>query len=151
MFIETYLIDLFPDDPDIITENYNFEYADVCGYCELIGWKVNFFRRSKNAPFLAAVSFSEIYSGYEKELGNSILEKMKLKIKFGFDRSTITRLFGKESYIEYAYDDTDRYVYLLDEKIFVSFGFANGRELTDLEMIFDIDMAKDIFEYRKSI
>lgn len=150
MNIETYLIDCFSNNANIVKEDYNFKYADTCGYCELIGWKINFFRKFKDAQFLAAMSFSEIYSKYEMELSNCILEKTGLKIKFGSDKNKIIQLFGKEAYMERPYDDISRYVYLLNKKIFASFGFAKDKELNALEMIFDIDMAKDVFEYRKN-
>ena len=55
------------------------------------------------------------------------------------------------SHISYDYDDIYRYVYLLDEKTFASFGFSDNKKLVEVEMIFDKDMANDVFKSRKIV
>ena len=129
MNVQTYLINCISNNTGIIKEQYDFEYAGICGYSELIGWKIIFFRRKKTNLFLSAICFSDIYSKEEIEFCNYIFEKLDFKIKFGCDIEEIIELFGKESYIShisYDYDDIYRYVYLLDEKTFASFGFSDN-------------------------
>ena len=154
MNVQTYLINCISNNTGIIKEQYDFEYAGICGYSELIGWKIIFFRRKKTNLFLSAICFSDIYSKEEIEFCNYILEKLDFKIKFGCDIEEIIELFGKESYIShisYDYDDIYRYVYLLDEKTFASFGFSDNKKLVEVEMIFDKDMANDVFKSRKIV
>lgn len=47
MNIRTYLVNCISNNTNIVKERYDFEYAGVCGYSELIGWKIIFFRRKK--------------------------------------------------------------------------------------------------------
>ena len=42
-------------------------------------------------------------------------------------------------------------MYLLDEKTFASFGFSDNKKLVEVEMIFDKDMANDVFKSRKIV
>ena len=39
----------------------------------------------------------------------------------------------------------------LDEKTFASFGFSDNKKLVEVEMIFDKDMANDVFKSRKIV
>ncbi len=151
MNIQKYLVDCILNGSDIVQERYDFEYADICGYSELIGWKIIFFRKKKTSPFLSAICFSDIYSKEDVKFCNYILEAMKSKIRFGYDVDMITKMFGKQSYIAYPYDNICRYVYLFDEKVFASFGFSKSKNLVEIEMIFDKEMANDVFESRKEL
>ena len=40
MNVQTYLINCISNNTGIIKEQYDFEYAGICGYSELIGWKI---------------------------------------------------------------------------------------------------------------
>ena len=65
------------------------------------------------------------------------------------DVEEIMELFGKESYVAYTYDNIRRYKYLFDKKTFASFGFSENKKLVEVEIIFDKDMANDVFKCRK--
>ena len=68
--------------PEIkINEEYNFSYAEVSGYAEIVGCKIVFFRKNKS-DLLDAFSFIEI-EPEEFDFCNYILEKINFPVKFG--------------------------------------------------------------------
>ena len=149
MNIRTYLVNCISNNTNIVKERYDFEYAGVCGYSELIGWKIIFFRRKKTDSFLSAICFSDIYSKEEIKFCNYIFEALDSEIRLECDVEEILELFGKESYVAYTYDNIRRYEYLFDKKTFASFGFSENKKIVEVEIIFDKDMANDVFKCRK--
>ena len=51
MNIRTYLVNCISNNTNIVKERYDFEYAGVCGYSELIGWKIIFLEEKKQIRF----------------------------------------------------------------------------------------------------
>ena len=118
----------------------DFEYADVSGYAETIGYKIVFFK-AKNTLYVDAISLDDICDKNEIELCNLILNKIGFPLNFDSDLSEITKLFGsaysKSDYIE----DCVTYIYLYNKKYFLSFDISNetiiGIEIICNKLIMD--------------
>lgn len=92
-----------------VTEEYDFSYAEINGYAEIIGCKVAFFRKNKSG-LLDAFTFMEI-KPEESDFCNCILEKIGFPVRFGDGLSKVRELFGTESSVDTFFENYDRYNY----------------------------------------
>lgn len=106
-----------------ITEDYDFSYAGVSGYAEVIGCKVAFFRKNKS-DLLDAFTFMEI-KPEESDFCNCILEKIGFPVIFGDGLSKVRELFGMENSVDTFFENYDRYNYS-GKNPYMSFCVENG-------------------------
>lgn len=92
-----------------VTEEYDFSYAGVSGYAEIIGCKIAFFRKNRSG-FLDAFSFIEIKTE-EFDFCNCILEEISFPVKFGDSLNKVRELFGMENSVDTFFENYDRYNY----------------------------------------
>jgi len=106
-----------------VTEEYDFSYAGVSGYAEIIGCKIAFFRKNK-CGLLDAFSFIEIQPK-EFDFCNLILEEIGFPIRFGDSFSKVRELFGTESSVDDFFEDYVKYNYSGKDS-FMSFSVQEG-------------------------
>lgn len=128
-----------------VTEEYDFSYAGVSGYAEIIGCRIAFFRKNKS-DLLDAFSFIEI-SPNEFEFCNSVLEKIGFPVRFGDSLEKVRELFGKENSVDTFFENYDRYNYFVSDDYFLSFCVGNDM-ITGLEVIFSPEIISEISDFR---
>ncbi|MDE6426443.1 MAG: hypothetical protein K2K89_09975, partial [Ruminococcus sp.] len=98
--------------PEInISEEYDFSYAGISGYAEIIGCKIAFFRKNKS-DLLDAFSFIEI-EPQEFDFCNYILEKIEFPVKFGDSLEKVCEIFGTEKSTDNFFKNYVRYNYFV--------------------------------------
>ena len=80
-------------------EEREFEYAGTNGIAELLGWQIIFFRKNENLNDTIAIAFDEITSTELINISNSILNIMKMDIRFGDNLDIIKHFYGNSGYI----------------------------------------------------
>lgn len=127
-----------------VNEEYDFSYAGISGYAEIIGCKIAFFRKNKNA-FLDAFSFMEIEQE-EFDFCNAVLENINFPIRFGDSLSKVYELFGKETSVNDYFENYDRYNYYM-ENYFISFSIGD-KGVSGVEIIFNDEIISEISDFR---
>ncbi len=128
-----------------VTEEYNFSYAEVRGYAEIVGCKIVFFRKNKS-DLLDAVDFMEI-KPEEFDFCNCILEKIDFPLRFGDSFSKVREMFGKENSVDTFFENYDRYNYFISDDYYLSFCVENDM-LTGMEIIFSPEIISEISDFR---
>ena len=103
-------------DSRFITVLNDFEYADISGSAETIGYKIVFFKAKKNS-IVDAISLFDIRDKSEINLCNYILHKIGFPLDFDSDFNEISKLFGT------AYSEND----ILEDCI--SYGFLYNQNI----------------------
>lgn len=114
-----------------VTEEYDFSYAGVSGYAEVVGCKIAFFRKNKSAP-LDAFSFIEIQPE-EFDFCNYILEKTGFPIMPGDTMERVHEIFGLENSVDDFFEDFVRYNYSA-KNVFMTFSAV--KLITGIDVVF---------------
>ncbi len=129
-------------------EEHEFEYAETNGIAELLGWQIVFFRKNENLNDTIAIAFDEITSTELINISNSILNIMKIDIRFGDNLDIINHFYGNADFIDSIYEDTLRYNYIISPDLYIVFGLTNNT-LSGLEIITDENLINEIVNARK--
>lgn len=129
-------------------EEHEFEYAGTNGIAELLGWQIVFFRKNENLNDTIAIAFDEITSTELINISNSILNIMKIDIRFGDNLDIINHFYGNADFIDSIYEDTLRYNYIISPDLYIVFGLTNNT-LSGLEIITDENLINEIVNARK--
>ena len=127
-----------------VTEEYDFSYAGISGYAEIIGCKVAFFRKNKS-DLLDAFSFMEI-TPEEFDFCNYILAKIDFPVKFGDSLKKIREVFGVENSANNFFENYIRYNYFM-KNYFVSLCVGNNG-LSGVEVVFSEEIINEIIDFR---
>lgn len=114
-----------------VTEEYDFSYAGVSGYAEVIGCKVAFFRKEKSG-LLDAFSFMET-EPEEYDFCNSLLENIGFPVRFGDSHDKVRGIFGTEDSVDDFFEDYKRYNY--SGSPFMTFCIKDGT-VTGIDVVF---------------
>lgn len=126
-----------------VTEEYDFSYAGISGYAEIIGCKVAFFRKNKS-DLLDAFSFMEI-EPEEFDFCNYILAKIDFPVKFRDSLNKIREIFGEENSTDNFFENYVRYNYFT-EKFFVSFSVGDNG-VSGAEVVFSEEIIAEISDF----
>ena len=129
-------------------EEHEFEYAGTNGIAELLGWQIVFFRKNENLNDTIAIAFNEITSTELINISNSILNIMKMDIRFGDKLDIINHFYGNADFIDSIYEDTLRYNYIISPDLYIVFDLTNNT-LSGLEIITDENLINEIVNARK--
>ncbi len=129
-------------------EEHEFEYAGTNGIAELLGWQIVFFRKNENLNDTIAIAFNEITSTELINISNSILNIMKMDIRFGDNLDIINHFYGNADFIDSIYEDTLRYNYIISPDLYIVFDLTNNT-LSGLEIITDENLINEIVNARK--
>ena len=129
-------------------EEHEFEYAGTNGIAELLGWQIVFFRKNENLNDTIAIAFNEITSTELINISNSILNIMKMDIRFGDNLDIINHFYGNADFINSIYEDTLRYNYIISPDLYIVFDLTNNT-LSGLEIITDENLINEIVNARK--
>ena len=129
-------------------EEHEFEYAGTNGIAELLGWQIVFFRKNENLNDTIAIAFNEITSTKLINISNSILNIMKIDIRFGDNLDIINHFYGNADFIDSIYEDTLRYNYIISPDLYIVFDLTNNT-LSGLEIITDENLINEIVNARK--
>ncbi len=129
-------------------EEHEFEYAGTNGIAELLGWQIVFFRKNENLNDTIAIAFNEITSTELINISNSILNIMKIDIRFGDNLDIINHFYGNADFIDSIYEDTLRYNYIISPDLYIVFDLTNNT-LSGLEIITDENLINEIVNARK--
>ena len=130
--------------PEIkIIEEYDFSYAGVSGYAEIIGCKIAFFRKNKSG-LLDAFSFIEI-EPHEFDFCNYILEKIEFPVKFGDSLNKVREIFGAEKSTDNFFENYVRYNYSV-KNCFVSFCIGDNG-VSGAEVVFSPEIIAEISDF----
>ena len=129
-------------------EEREFEYAGTNGIAELLGWQIVFFRKNENLNDTIAIAFNEITSTELINISNSILNIMKIDIRFGDNLDIINHFYGNADFIDSIYEDTLRYNYIISPDLYIVFDLTNNT-LSGLEIITDENLINEIVNARK--
>ena len=129
-------------------EEHEFEYAGTNGIAELLGWQIIFFRKNENLNDTIAIAFNEITSTELINISNSILNIMKMDIRFGDNLDIINHFYGNADFINSIYEDTLRYNYIISPDLYIVFDLTNNT-LSGLEIITDENLINEIVNARK--
>lgn len=129
-------------------EEHEFEYAGTNGIAELLGWQIVFFRKNENLNDTIAIAFNEITSTELINISNSILNVMKMDIRFGDNLDIINHFYGNADFIDSIYEDTLRYNYIISPDLYIVFDLTNNI-LSGLEIITDENLINEIVNARK--
>lgn len=127
-----------------VSEEYDFSYAGISGYAEIIGCKVAFFRKNKS-DLLDAFSFTEI-EPEEFDFCNYILGKIDFPVKFGDSLNRIREIFGEENSINNFFENYIRYNFFM-ENYFVSFCVGDNG-VSGVEVVFSQEIISEIIDFR---
>lgn len=111
-------------DSRFITVLNDFEYADISGSAETIGYKIVFFKAKKNS-IVDAISLFDIKDKNEITLCNYILHKIGFPLDFDSDFNEISKLFGTEYSESDILEDCISYGFLYNQNNYVSFDISN--------------------------
>lgn len=129
-------------------EEREFEYAGTNGIAELLGWQIIFFRKNENLNDTIAIAFNEITNTELINISNSILNIMKMDIRFGDNLDIINHFYGNADFIDSIYEDTLRYNYIISPDLYIVFDLTNNT-LSGLEIITDENLINEIVNARK--
>jgi len=129
-------------------EEHEFEYAGTNGIAELLGWQIVFFRKNENLNDTIAIAFNEITNTELINISNSILNIMKMDIRFGDNLDIINHFYGNADFIDSIYEDTLRYNYIISPDLYIVFDLTNNT-LSGLEIITDENLINEIVNARK--
>jgi len=129
-------------------EEHEFEYAGTNGIAELLGWQIIFFRKNENLNDTIAIAFNEITNTELINISNSILNIMKMDIRFGDNLDIINHFYGNADFIDSIYEDTLRYNYIISPDLYIVFDLTNNT-LSGLEIITDENLINEIVNARK--
>ncbi|WP_304819194.1 hypothetical protein [uncultured Clostridium sp.] len=129
-------------------EEREFEYAGTNGIAELLGWQIVFFRKNENLNDTIAIAFNEITNTELINISNSILNIMKMDIRFGDNLDIINHFYGNADFIDSIYEDTLRYNYIISPDLYIVFDLTNNT-LSGLEIITDENLINEIVNARK--
>ena len=129
-------------------EEHEFEYAGTNGIAELLGWQIVFFRKNENLNDTIAIAFDDITSTELINISNSILNIMKMDIRFGDNLDIINHFYGNADFIDSIYEDTLRYNYIISPDLYIVFDLTNNT-LSGLEIITDENLINEIVNARK--
>lgn len=132
---------------DIIEQE--LEYAGFEGVAELLGWKINFFRRKSNLDNTVAIWFFDIVEKETQIVANEILKRLKIDLQFGECVKDLGKL-GRPDMTDELLEDTIRYGYIVKPDFFVSLGLTDTR-LTYLEIVNDEDIISEIQSIRSGM
>ena len=81
-----------------ITEQ-EIEYAGTKGSAELLGWRINFFKRWEDLSKTVAVWFFDITGNDIEETANILLERMGIELRFGGEIN-VSEVFGEPDFVD---------------------------------------------------
>lgn len=130
--------------PEIkIYEEFDFSYAGVSGYAEIIGCKIAFFRKNKS-HLLDAFSFIEIEPP-EFDFCNYILENIGFPVKFGDSLDKVREIFGTENSIDTFFENYKRYNYFVNN-YFISLSIGNNMVM-GVEAVFNPEIIAEKLDF----
>ena len=122
-----------------------FEYAEVDGWAELIGWQLIVFRRENNGT-ISAISIEYMTEPVFKDISNRILSDIGLPFKAGMSIASIISYLGSSFKTDLIFENHARFYFdKSDYPIVCSVHDENG--LTGIEIIFDEEVKRNILEW----
>lgn len=126
-----------------VTEEYDFSYAGISGYAEIIGCKIAFFRKNKS-DLLDAFSFIEI-EPEEFNFCNYILEKIGFPVRFGDGFGKVREIFGAEKSTDTFFENYVKYNYSI-KNCFVSFCIGSNTVM-GVDVVFSPEIIAKISDF----
>lgn len=108
-----------------INEIIDFNYADIIGYAETIGYQIIVFTEKKN-DIQSAISIEDIDDKQLEDIANCLLGLIDKDLFIGQKKSIIERKYGKYKYKDDLFIDSIKYYYLNNSILYV-FGFCKDK------------------------
>ena len=115
-----------------------FNYADINGNAEIVGWQIVVFRRAANDN-ISAISMDEIDTFAIKDICGKILKELDLPLSVGRKIDAMIQLFGLYSYQDNILEDTTRYYFETQNNLIVC-GVHDKKGLNYIEIIYDQEL-----------
>lgn len=118
-----------------VFENGDFNYSEVNGHADYLGWYIIFFKEL-GCNKVSAISFDDILIEENiKRIANEILRKIEFPIQFGDKLSSIKKEFGEPNFSDSILIDVQRFHYILYEnELYICFGIDCNEDLYSLEI-----------------
>lgn len=116
-----------------------FNYADINGYAEIVGWQIVVFRRTVNDNMISAISMDEIDTPIISGICSKIFKDLDLSVSVGMKIDALTQLFGVYSYKDDTLADTIRYYFETQNALIVC-GVHDKKGLNYIEIIYDQEL-----------
>ncbi len=116
-----------------------FNYADINGYAEIVGWQIVVFRKTVNDNMISAISMDEIDTFPIKDTCAEIFKDLDLPLSAGMKIDALTQLLGLYSYQDNILEDTTRYYFEIYNNLIVC-GIHDKKGLNHIEIIYDQEL-----------
>lgn len=126
----------YVENKNIIYQPFN--YADINGNAEIVGWQIVVFRRATNDN-ISAISMDEIDTFAIKDICEEIFKDLDLSLSAGMKIDALTQLLGLYSYQDNILEDTTRYYFEIHNNLIVC-GIHDKKGLSYIEIIYDQEL-----------
>jgi hypothetical protein len=119
-----------------VFDSGDFNYSEVNGHADYLGWHIIFFKEA-GCDKVSAISFDDILMEESiKNIANKILQRIEFPVLFGDKFSLIKKKFGEPDFSDAILMDIHRYHYIDKKKeLYLCFGIDCNEKLCSLEII----------------
>ena len=122
----------------------SFEYAEVDGWAELIGWQLIVFRKEENGP-ISVISLEDMTEPVFKDISNRILSDIGLPFKAGMSIASIISYLGQSFKTDLIIENHARFYFDKSDYLIVC-SVHDEKGLSGIEIIFDEEVKRNRLE-----
>ena len=122
-----------------------FEYAEVEGWAELIGWQLIVFRKEENGP-ISVISLEDMTEPVFKDISNRILSDIGLPFKAGMSIASIISYLGQSFETDFIFENHKSYYFDKSDYLIVC-SVHDEKGLSGIEIIFDEEVKRNRLEW----